>query len=110
MFCWISIFAGLLIMMGHQARSEALFYYLRLEDQVPENHLLRLIDKHVSFEFVRQQLKDSYSETGKQLFKIAKAGKKESSGYEPEGREFESLRAHHLLSATQALSCLCDAA
>jgi len=28
-------------MMGHQSRSEALFYYFRLEDQVPENHLLR---------------------------------------------------------------------
>lgn len=38
-------------MMGHQARSEALFYYFRLEDQVPENHLLRLIDKHISFDF-----------------------------------------------------------
>ena len=52
-------------MMGHHPRSEALFYYFRLEDQIPENHLLRLIDKHVSFEFVRQQLKDSYSETGR---------------------------------------------
>jgi hypothetical protein len=31
-------------MMGHHARSESLFYYFRLEDQVPENHLLRLID------------------------------------------------------------------
>jgi hypothetical protein len=28
-------------MMGHHTRSEALFYYFRLEDQVPENHLLR---------------------------------------------------------------------
>jgi transposase len=65
MLCWISIFGGLLIMMGHHARSEALFYYFRLEDQVPENHLLRLIDKHVSFDFVRQQLKDSYSDTGR---------------------------------------------
>jgi len=65
MFCWISIFGGLLIMMGHHARSEALFYYFRLEDQVPENHLLRLIDKHISFDFVRQQLKESYSETGR---------------------------------------------
>ncbi len=43
MLCWISIFGGLLIMMGHHARSEALFYYFRLEDQVLENHLLRLI-------------------------------------------------------------------
>ena len=40
-------------MMGQHARSEALFYYFRLEDQVPENHLLRLIDKYISFGFVR---------------------------------------------------------
>src|SRR3974390_1075949 len=65
MLRWISMLGGLLIMMGHHARSEALFYYFRLEDNIPENHLLRLIDKHVSFEFVRQQLKDSYSETGR---------------------------------------------
>jgi len=65
MLRWISILGGLLTMMGHHARSEALFYYFRLEDQVPENHLLRLIDKHVSFEFVREQLKDRYSETGR---------------------------------------------
>jgi hypothetical protein len=64
MLCWILIVGGLLIMMGQHDRSEALFYYFRLEDQVPETHLLRLIDKHISFEFVRQQLKDSYSETG----------------------------------------------
>ena len=48
---------------GHRARSESLFCYFRLEDQAPEHHLLRFIDKHVSFEFVRQQLKDSYSKT-----------------------------------------------
>src|SRR5499425_826196 len=65
MLRWISILGGLLIMIGQHARSEALFYNFRLEDQVPENHLLRLIDKHISFEFVRQQLKDSYSETGR---------------------------------------------
>jgi hypothetical protein len=37
---WISIFGGLLIMMGYHARSEALFYYFRLEDQVPEKRLI----------------------------------------------------------------------
>jgi hypothetical protein len=36
---------GLLVMMGQHTRSEALFYYFRLKDQVPENHLLRLIDR-----------------------------------------------------------------
>ena len=62
---WIAILGGLLIMMGQHDRSEALFYYFRLDDQVPENHLLRLIEKHISFAFVRQRLKDSYSETGR---------------------------------------------
>ena len=52
-------------MMGQHTRSEALFYYFRLEDQVPENHLLRLIDQHISFDFVRERLKESYSETGR---------------------------------------------
>ena len=42
-----------------------MFYYFRLEDQIPENDLLRLIDKHTSFSFVRERLKDSYSETGR---------------------------------------------
>src|SRR6185369_265501 len=53
MLCWILIVGGLLIMMGQHDRSEALFHYFRLEDQVPETHLLRLIEKHVSFAFVR---------------------------------------------------------
>src|SRR5437016_6283306 len=65
MHCWILIVGGLLIMMGQHDRSESLFYYFRLEDQVPENHLLRLIDKRVSFAFVRETLKASYSETGR---------------------------------------------
>jgi transposase len=43
-------------MMGQHSRSESLFYYFRIEDQVPENHLLRLIDRHVSFDFVREKL------------------------------------------------------
>lgn len=29
-------------MMGQHARSEWLFYYFRMENQVPANHLLRL--------------------------------------------------------------------
>src|SRR5437867_8960740 len=65
MLCLIPIVGGLLIMRGQHDRSEALFYYFRLEDQVPENHLLRLIEKHISFEFVRERLRASYSETGR---------------------------------------------
>jgi transposase len=55
---------GLLIMIGQHDRTEALFYF-RLEDQVPETHLLRLIEKHISFAFVREKLKASYSDTGR---------------------------------------------
>jgi len=65
MLCWISMVGGLRIMMGHHSRGEALFYYFRLEDLVSEHHLLRLIDKHINFGFVRERLKDSYSENGR---------------------------------------------
>src|SRR5258705_11384059 len=65
MLCWILIVGGLLIVMGQHDRSEGLFYYFRLEDHVPETHLLRLIEKHISFAFVREKLRASYSETGR---------------------------------------------
>jgi hypothetical protein len=64
---------------GQRARpvtsTEVLFFCLRstgaclrvhnwLEDQVPETHLLRLIERHIGFAFVRETFKQSYSETG----------------------------------------------
>jgi transposase len=52
-------------MMGQQPRMESLFYYFRLEDQIPEDHLLRLIDRYVDFRFVRERLKNFYSPTGR---------------------------------------------
>ena len=52
-------------MMGQQPRTESLFYYFRLEDQIPEDHLLRLIDRHVDLNFVRERLKSFYSSTGR---------------------------------------------
>ena len=51
MLLFIAIYGGLRIMMGQHSRSESLFYYFRIEDQVPENHLLRLIDRHIQFRF-----------------------------------------------------------
>jgi transposase len=65
MVLFIATLGGLLLMMGHHCRAESLFYYFRLEDQVPENHLLRLIDRHVNFEFIRAKLKDCYSDAGR---------------------------------------------
>jgi len=52
-------------MMGQQTRVELLFYYFRLEDQIPEDHLLRVIDQHVDLSFVRERLKSFYSSTGR---------------------------------------------
>jgi hypothetical protein len=43
-------------MIGQQPRTDALFYYFRLEDQIPEDHLLRLVDRHVDLSFVRERL------------------------------------------------------
>jgi transposase len=51
--------------LGQQSRTESLFYCFRLEDQIPEDHLLRLIDRYVDLSFVRERLKDSYSSTGR---------------------------------------------
>jgi transposase len=65
MLLFVVTFGSLLLMMGHQPRSESLFYNFRLEDQVPENNLLRLIDRHVNFEFIRAKLKESYSDAGR---------------------------------------------
>src|ERR1700757_2735811 len=65
MLFFIAIHGGLRIMMGQHSRSESLFYYFRIEDQIPETHLLRLIDRHVSFDFVREKLRDTYSDTGR---------------------------------------------
>jgi hypothetical protein len=43
--------------MGERAKSEALFYYFKLEDHVPETHLLRLIERYIDLSFVRARLR-----------------------------------------------------
>ena len=52
-------------MMGEQQRTESMFYYFRLEDQIPNDHLLRLVDRHIDFSFVRERLRMFYSSTGR---------------------------------------------
>jgi transposase len=87
-------------MMGQHAPSESLFYYSKLDDYIPENHLLRLIDKHVSLVFVRERLKDSYSETGRPsidpelLLRILLIGY--LYGITSERKLVEELRMHRL--------------
>jgi Transposase domain (DUF772) len=50
--------------VGTPVRNRCLLPIGRSEDQVRENYLLRLIDKHIDFGFVRQRVEDSYSDTG----------------------------------------------
>lgn len=52
-------------MMGFQTDSqERLFYSFSLEDPVPQNHLLRGIDRYLDLSSLRQHLTDHYSHTG----------------------------------------------
>lgn len=52
-------------MLGEKERKEPMFYYVRMEDIVPENHLLRLIDRHIDLTFIRAKVKHLYSHTGR---------------------------------------------
>ena len=52
-------------LLGEKPRSERMFYYVRMEEMVPENHLLRLINKHIDFGFIRDKVKPLYSHTGR---------------------------------------------
>lgn len=52
-------------MLGEKQRIEPMFYYVRMEDIIPENHLLRLIDKYVDFSFIRHKVEHLYSHTGR---------------------------------------------
>ena len=53
-------------MMGpRQAAQAALFYEFSLEDDVPQDHLLRSIDRFVDLSGIRARLSDFYSHTGR---------------------------------------------
>jgi transposase len=52
-------------MMGQQPRTDSLFYYFRLEDQIPDDHLLKRLDRFIDFGFVRERLRDTYSAIGR---------------------------------------------
>ncbi len=52
-------------MMGRQTDAPQFFYDCCLDDHVPDDHLLRHIDRFVDLESVRTQLKPFYSTTGR---------------------------------------------
>ena len=52
-------------MMGPKQEAQAaLFYEFSLEDHVPQDHLLRSIDRFVDLGSIRAHLADFYSHTG----------------------------------------------
>jgi transposase len=53
-------------MMGPKQEAQAaLFYEFSLEDHVPQDHLLRSIDRHLDLANIREHLADFYSHTGR---------------------------------------------
>lgn len=52
-------------MIGEKSKEERLFYYLKPEQLIPEDHILRLIERHVDFFFIRAKVKHLYSHTGR---------------------------------------------
>lgn len=52
-------------MMGQQVERAALFYEFRLEERVPEGHLLRRVDAILGLSFVREHMAPHYSTIGR---------------------------------------------
>lgn len=52
-------------MMGRQTAKRELFVTVSLEEYVPEDHLLRAVDRYLDLSEFRQNLLDSYSHTGR---------------------------------------------
>ncbi|HDO51528.1 MAG TPA: IS5/IS1182 family transposase, partial [Rhizobiales bacterium] len=52
-------------MMGRQAVPERLFYDFCLDDHVPENHMLRQIDRFLDFDDIRRKMAPFYCSIGR---------------------------------------------
>jgi transposase len=52
-------------MMGKKDRDDEVFHYFRMHEQIEDGHILKLIDRHVDFSFVRQRVKHLYSKRGR---------------------------------------------
>lgn len=52
-------------MRGQQRREEPIFTYVRVEELVPHDHILRKIDKLIDFSCVHDKTRGLYSHTGR---------------------------------------------
>ncbi len=53
------------MVLGEKIRQEPMFYYLKLDDMIPEDHLLRVVHRYVNFRFIKEKVKYLYSHTGR---------------------------------------------
>jgi transposase len=51
--------------IGERNKEKKLFYYLRPEELIPQDHILRLVHDHIDFSFIRSKVKHLYSYTGR---------------------------------------------
>ena len=53
-------------MMGYQSgfQPKLFYHHINLEQRVPQNHILRKIEKKIDFGFIYAQVKDSYGDNG----------------------------------------------
>jgi transposase len=85
-------------MMGQQPRTDSLFYSFRLEDQIPNDHLLKRLDRFIDSGFVQERLRDSSSVIGhpsidpEVLLRLLLAGY--MYGITSERRLMEEVRMH----------------
>ena len=54
-------------MMGRRVMAEPLFYRFRIEDHVPEDHLLRVVDQLLDTAFVRKVITFAESARGPRI-------------------------------------------
>lgn len=52
-------------MIGKKDRDDEIFHYFRMHELIPDGHILKLIDRHVDFSFVRERARRLYSRTGR---------------------------------------------
>lgn len=55
---------GVLFMLRVKESENKLLYSFRLDDYVPKDHILRIIDQYIEFDFIRDRVKHLYSHTG----------------------------------------------
>lgn len=52
-------------MKGKSDKNKSMFHYFDMDELVPEDHILRLINKYVDFNFIHDKVKHLYSHTGR---------------------------------------------